>query len=69
MLTKSNTPTTATLHWTGPDFRVQMASDHPCPHCFRPLHPSDVRRDPGAVALICGHCHHDVWRVELQATD
>ncbi len=60
-----NTPITTTLHWTGTDFRVRMASELICPHCFRPLRPSAVCREPTAIDLICERCRHDVLQVEL----
>jgi hypothetical protein len=55
------------LHWRGPDFEIAIADDWCCSHCFRPLRPSAVRRDPGAVVLICEGCHGDLLRVTLSA--
>jgi hypothetical protein len=60
---------TTTLHWTGTNFRVRMASELICPHCFRPLRPSAVRREPGAITLICERCRHDVLQVELSLAE
>ena len=64
-----NTPITTTLHWTGSDFRVRMASELICPHCFRPLRPSAVGRESDAINLICERCHQDVLCVELSLKD
>jgi hypothetical protein len=58
-----NTITTM-LHWTGKDFRVRMASELICPHCFRAMRPSAVRREPETINLICECCHQDVLSVE-----
>jgi len=52
--TKSNIPPITTmLHWTGSDFRVRMADELVCSHCFCPLPPSAVTCDTDAIALIC----------------
>ncbi len=62
-------PITTMLLWTGSDFRVGMASELICPHCFRPLRPSAVRREPDAINLICECCHQDVLCVEFSLQD
>jgi hypothetical protein len=68
--TKSNIPPITTmLHWTGTDFRVLMANELICPHCFRPLRPNAVRRELGAINLICERCHQDVLQVVLSLAD
>jgi hypothetical protein len=64
-----NTPITTMLNWTGFDFRVRMASELMCPHCFRSLRPSAVSRETDAINLICEHCHRDVICVELSLKD
>jgi hypothetical protein len=64
-----NTRITMTLHWTGTDFRVRMASELICPHCFRPLRPSAVHREPDAIHLICERCRQDVLRVEFSLAE
>jgi hypothetical protein len=69
MLTKSNTPTIAMLRWRGSDFEAAMVDGWCCGHCFKPLRPSAVRRDDGAVLVICESCHSDLLRVELSAAD
>ena len=62
-------PITTILHWTGSDFRVRMVSELICPHCFRPLRPSAVRREPDAINLSCERCRHDVLQVELSLAE
>ena len=64
-----NTPITTTLSWTCSDFRVRMAAELICPHCFRPLRPSAVGRETDAINLICERCHQDVLQIELSLTD
>jgi hypothetical protein len=56
---------TPIITWTGKDFRAHMARELICPHCFRPLHPSGVRREPEVINLICERCHQDVLSIEL----
>jgi hypothetical protein len=68
MLTKSNTPTSATLRWRRPGFDVAMASGWCCSRCLKPLRPSAVRCDDGAVFVICESCHVDLLRVDLHPT-
>ena len=63
------TPITTTLHWTGTNFRVGMASELICPHCFRPLRPDAFRREPDAIHLICERCGQDVLRVEFSLAE
>jgi hypothetical protein len=46
-----------------------MASELICPHCFRPLRPSAVRRETDAINLICERCRHDVLQVELSLAE
>ena len=65
----NTTITTMMLHWTGPDSRVRMASELVCPHCFRPLSPSAVRREPDAIHLICERCGQDVLRVDFSLAE
>lgn len=61
----TNTPTITMLNWTGPDFRVRMASELICPGCFRPLRPSAVRGEgPEALRLICEWCHVELLTIE-----
>ncbi len=60
---------TRMLHFTGADYRVRMASELICPHCFRPLRPTAVGREPDAVSLICERCRHDVLQVEFFPAD
>jgi hypothetical protein len=55
------------LRWRGPDFDVSMADGLCCCHCFKALRPSAVRRDSGALVVICESCHGDLLRVELAA--
>lgn len=55
--------------WTGPDFRVRMASDLVCPYCRRGLRPTGVRCEADALSLVCEHCHQDVVSVELSITE
>jgi hypothetical protein len=60
---------TTMLHWTGTDFRVRMAGELICPHCFRPLRPSAVRRERDAINLNCELCRHVVLQVELSLAE
>ncbi|UGX91736.1 hypothetical protein G6321_00039235 [Bradyrhizobium barranii subsp. barranii] len=62
-------PINRTSHWTGPDFRVRMASELVCPCCRRRLCPSGIRRETDAISLICEHCHQDVLSVGLSITE
>jgi DNA-directed RNA polymerase subunit RPC12/RpoP len=69
MFVKSNDPTTEMLTWSASSYRVRMAAGTACPHCGHAMHPSDPRRDPGALLIICGRCHKDVWQVEWLAAE
>jgi RNase P subunit RPR2 len=61
--------TTMMLHWAGRGVRVSMARELICPHCFRPLRPSAVRREPDVITLTCERCGHDVLQVELSLAE
>jgi hypothetical protein len=60
----NNLPNLKKLHWSGPDFRVAMASDWCCPHCSRSLRPTAVRRDDAVTRLLCELCHAELLTVE-----